>query len=1005
MPISLRKALLALQIDCSTQPSYYSNISTRRHSYQRRSRMQEGDDVEVTQSRITRHKAEIVVISDDEDVENWPPPALRRRTRPLSTDSVSGSSSAIVDGTNDRNRHRHHVSKRRKAEHGDSIIPERIRKAPLVGHDDGYTKADVSFSPNGSHANLLFKTGDYTPVPPLKTSIHDRKGFVQGSVQDPFTTTPAAMDADRCPWYFDDKLEVKMYRGLGYDRFPVVLGTVKGHQAICDKWQADKNEQHEEDQLYIASLSGGINPFSISRTQNAARMEKQCLREVQAVFPQVQQKFVLEKYRARRAAMDTPDGDVAPSAVDIISEIAELDTYPQEEAPEIPDEEIVLPQDGTGVTIAYKKDIPKDETYRKEALRILAEEFTHIPSIAISRVLEEKQSLFDAFVYFNQAEATYFDVPQELKPYRRSKLPRRGLEAKYQRGSSEPRDGQYYANLINELQAAKQHYARELYRLQMDQDREAAEVQNLVAHKLDGSLVECQTCFDDEIPMNRAIMCEGDIGHFFCFGCVARLAESQIGAMKHEMTCMDGSGCKAILSIDGVGRAVATKVVDKLAFYQQQAEISAAGIEGLEQCPHCEYKAICDPIEEDSIFMCQNPDCGKNSCRKCSEASHLPKTCEEAKKDKGLSARHLVEEARSEAMMRKCPKCKAKIIKELGCNKMVCSCGNMMCYVCQQDISGQAKDGGYQHFHKGGAKCPLYDAQGTERHDQDADAAEKAAIKKVKAQEGNEDLDDKELQIETGKDKSKPISKYNHPPPAQRNVFPGLAAYPGIPFDMGGLAQLAQLAPPPNDPNLRQRQRLALVQQAQDAAEHRRRLQERLDQLRAADLQLQRERHALNDRRMDDIHRTAQDARQAALVAQANVNRMMGAGFPQPNMFNQNHNQMPPMPGNWPAPYAAQLAPAPHPLQQIRGPLNPDPAAPAFGDDYDDEIEMLLFGPRRADTNANGNMNENANVIANQPQNQNQQLQQQPRTTVGEQEELDNLDFGEYVARGPRHRR
>ena len=217
------------------------------------------------------------------------------------------------------------------------------------------------------------------------------------------------------------------------------------------------------------------------------------------------------------------------------------------------------------------------------------------------------------------------------------------------------------------------------------------------------------------------------------------------------MKCVATSGCEAELSSEGISQAISLRLFDKLALNKQQAELLMAGIEGLEECPFCDFKAIYDSIEINTIFECQDPDCGKISCRKCKEVSHLPKTCEEVKHDKGLGARHKVEEARSEAMMRTCPKCKVKLIKEYGCNKMVCSnCRNIMCYVCQKDISkdGHSRGPGYDHFHRPGATCPLFDVPEVDRHQEEADAAEKAAIEKAKAE--YEDLDEKELEIETG---------------------------------------------------------------------------------------------------------------------------------------------------------------------------------------------------------------------------------------------------------------
>lgn len=41
---------------------------------------------------------------------------------------------------------------------------------------------------------------------------------------------------------------------------------------------------------------------------------------------------------------------------------------------------------------------------------------------------------------------------------------------------------------------------------------------------------------------------------------------------------------------------------------------------------------------------------------------------------------------------RSCWQCKRKFIKEAGCNKMTCTCGARMCYICRQPVTN------YSHF-------------------------------------------------------------------------------------------------------------------------------------------------------------------------------------------------------------------------------------------------------------------------------------------------------------------
>lgn len=286
-----------------------------------------------------------------------------------------------------------------------------------------------------------------------------------------------------------------------------------------------------------------------------------------------------------------------------------------------------------------------------------------------------------------------------------------------------------------------------------EKEREKAERLNEEEYARAGALVECQCCYTD-VPSNRAIPCEGTDVHFFCFACIRRSAETQIGLMKYQMLCFDTSGCQAKFSRSQMEQAVGESIMKKLDSLQQQDEIAKAGLDGLEECPFCEFKAICPPIEDDREFRCCNPDCEIISCRLCKTESHIPQTCEEARKEKGISERHLVEEAMSEALIRTCPRCSVKIIKELGCNKMTCSqCKGLMCYVCKKDITRL----GYKHFGHGSGACRIDDDP--DRHQKEIDQAEKATIEKIRAE--NPELKQEELLVQRPEDRKR--KKQAHP--------------------------------------------------------------------------------------------------------------------------------------------------------------------------------------------------------------------------------------------------
>lgn len=313
-----------------------------------------------------------------------------------------------------------------------------------------------------------------------------------------------------------------------------------------------------------------------------------------------------------------------------------------------------------------------------------------------------------------------------------------------------------YPFLVNEFQAAKKASFEDRRQAKRKKDNDDAEAANFRVHAEAGTLIECQCCFDDEIPINRAVPCDGEHVHFYCNSCVKNQAASQIGQMQYKMNCMFSGSlpCTAPLSRSELRQVLDRKTIAKLDEMQQNAEIGEADIEGLEECPFCDFKAVCVPVDIDREFLCGNEDCAKTSCRLCHEVTHIPKSCEEAKrerdKDRGATLRHNVEEAMSHAVLRKCPnpKCKIAIIKEYGCNKMVCEkCRTILCYVCGKDIT-KGRGGGYEHFNVPGAPCKLHDEQEPNREAEQVAKAQKEAINKVRME--NPDIDEATLVVPDG---------------------------------------------------------------------------------------------------------------------------------------------------------------------------------------------------------------------------------------------------------------
>ncbi|KAK0207116.1 hypothetical protein DFS33DRAFT_645375 [Desarmillaria ectypa] len=318
----------------------------------------------------------------------------------------------------------------------------------------------------------------------------------------------------------------------------------------------------------------------------------------------------------------------------------------------------------------------------------------------------------------------------------------------------------------------------------------------------DGEGIECGCCFS-EYPFNKMVQCPD--AHLFCSDCVTAYASTQLGAHDVNILCMDQSGCKRPFPESELRRLLSPKLMELYERVKQRKEIEAAGLDGLEECPFCEYKCVIENPDE-KLFRCGNEEtCGTITCRSCKKVDHLPKSCKEMEEDRHLDGRHAIEEAMTKALMRNCPKCQKAFIKEAGCNKMVCpNCHTFSCYVCRQVITG------YDHFNQQapGAsrtskskKCLLWDSVEVRHSDEVKEAAERAL---AEYRRDHPDIDEADIKVDLPK-----------PPPLQQVQDPFHHAYhhqlhmalpPGVNINAYGwnvnlhLGPLA--APPPLPPVL-----------------------------------------------------------------------------------------------------------------------------------------------------------------------------------------------------------
>ena len=211
-------------------------------------------------------------------------------------------------------------------------------------------------------------------------------------------------------------------------------------------------------------------------------------------------------------------------------------------------------------------------------------------------------------------------------------------------GAKHARDEFDVAKRFAEAEAAKKQ-------LQENESRNADQA------KKDGTIAECQCCWE-EAPLNRMVVCDGELAHSFCYRCARSLAETQIGLSRSDLTCMSSAGCTAGFARDQQKLFLDQKLLVALERIDIEASLRMAGIENLETCPFCPYAAEYPPVSENKEFSCENEECCTVSCRLCREESHIPMTCEEAARENGHSARQIIEEAMSAALIRRCNKCK-----------------------------------------------------------------------------------------------------------------------------------------------------------------------------------------------------------------------------------------------------------------------------------------------------------------------------------------------------------
>ena len=193
----------------------------------------------------------------------------------------------------------------------------------------------------------------------------------------------------------------------------------------------------------------------------------------------------------------------------------------------------------------------------------------------------------------------------------------------------------------------------------------------------DSSTLECEVCMDD--------LCQDDVAnlacnHVFCKGCLKDSILENINNRIVDIKC-PGENCEQLLSFDDILYVLADEEL-KSKFLRLFSQSYVDNNKNTAWCPgtDCEIAFRCKEFHNNYNVECSK---GHKSCFNCQGTWHDPLDCNMLKKwlkkcqDDSETANWIG------ANTKECPKCKAQIEKNGGCNHMWCGkCKYEFCWLC-----------------------------------------------------------------------------------------------------------------------------------------------------------------------------------------------------------------------------------------------------------------------------------------------------------------------------------
>jgi hypothetical protein len=206
--------------------------------------------------------------------------------------------------------------------------------------------------------------------------------------------------------------------------------------------------------------------------------------------------------------------------------------------------------------------------------------------------------------------------------------------------------------------------------------------------------LECTCCYDDK-DINGFGQCTD--GHLICNTCIKKHATDTIyQKLSSKICCINSQDkCYGIISDAILENVLEIRVFSEYNILKNLAEIKELCIDdiNIKICQHCNAGTDIGEQEQTiEILICM--ECFKDTCLKCNQIAHPDAECY-ALGNINRGQRQTIEDKMSEAVIIRCGNCSNTIVKDEGCNKVTCLCGNYICYCCKQNVP---KSVGYSHF-------------------------------------------------------------------------------------------------------------------------------------------------------------------------------------------------------------------------------------------------------------------------------------------------------------------